>query len=91
MTLMHEIQHTQVGGGLLDTPYGFNNPGPVVEIMNAIRSELNAQGGNYGQRLEYEAIMQGLNAVIPFNKQAQSAIKAGWSPFLYPGSKFIKF
>lgn len=91
MTLMHEIQHTQLGGGLSDYPHGPNNPGPVVRIMNMIRTELNAQGGNYGQRLEYEATPQGLNAVIPFNRQAQSAIQAGWTPLIYPNSKFIKF
>ena len=39
MTLMHEIQHTQVGGGLSDEPM---NPGPVVTRMNKIRKELNA-------------------------------------------------
>ena len=56
MTLMHELYHTKVGGNLKDN-YGSGYLGDVVTQMNAIRSELNAQGGIYGQRLSYESIL----------------------------------
>lgn len=88
MTLMHEIYHTNVGGALSDSPY---NPGAVVTVMNTIRNELNVQGGNYGQRLEYYGTPQGFKVVLPFNNSAQNALKAGWSPMFYTGSKFVIF
>jgi len=86
MTLMHELHHTQVGGGLRDTP---GNPGPVVTQMNIIRSELNALGGNYGQRLDYHATPAGLNNYIPFDKPSQSLLSTGIVPI--PINKFVKF
>jgi len=87
MTFMHEINHTNVGGGLPDAPY---NPGPVVTIMNTIRSELNAQGGNYGQRLEYFGTPIGSNIYLPFNSASQSLINGGIIPIM-PTDKFIRF
>jgi|GEM_PF-3180029 len=88
MTLMHEIQHTNVGGGLPDAPY---NPGPVVTTMNTIRSELNAQGGNYGQRLEYYGAPIGSsNVYLPFSNNAQLLINNGIIPVV-PADKFIRF
>lgn len=86
MTFMHELHHTQVGGGLLDTP---GNPGPVVTQMNIIRSELNTQGGNYGQRLDYGATSVGRYNYIPFNILAQYQLNLGFAPL--PMNKFIKF
>ncbi len=86
MTLIHELHHTQVGGGLLDTP---GNPGPVVTQMNIIRSELNAQGGNYGQRLDYGATSSGGYNYIPFNIPAQGQLGFGFAPL--PINKFIRF
>lgn len=87
MTLMHEIQHTNVGGGFSDAPY---NPGPVVSTMNTLRSELNGQGGNYGQRLEYSGRPIGLNVYLPFSSGSQSLINSGIIPVV-PTDKFIKF
>lgn len=71
MTFLHELYHTQVGGGLSDYP---GNPGPVETNMNIIRSELNSQGGNYGQRLDYEAMPLGFrSAYLPFNHAAKKS------------------
>jgi len=70
MTFMHELNHTQVGGGLRDTP---GNPGPLVSQMNIIRFELNTLGGNYGQRLDYQASGIGGNAYLPFNVPAKQS------------------
>ncbi|NDP22619.1 MAG: hypothetical protein GZ091_16290 [Paludibacter sp.] len=92
MTLLHELHHTNVGGRLSDSPYGANNPGPVETQMNIIRSELNAQGGNYGQRLTYPAIpLTGLN-YLPFNNSSLYLVNSGWSPFInLSTNKFIYF
>lgn len=87
MTLMHEINHTNVGGGLQDSPF---NPGPVVTIMNTIRTELNAQGGKYGQRLEYYGTPIGSKVYLPFNNASQSLINRGIIPIV-PNEIFIKF
>ena len=84
MTFMHELHHTQVGGGLHDTP---GNPGPVVIQMNTIRSELNTLGGNYGQRLDYAATHIGAYNYIPFSKPAQSLLSVG----LVPVNTYVKF
>ena len=86
MTFMHELHHTQVGGGLHDTP---GNPGPVVIQMNIIHSELNAQGGNYGQRLDYGATSVGSYNYIPFDISAQNQLSFGFVPL--PINKFLKF
>ena len=85
MTLMHELHHTQVGGGLSDSPF---NPGPVVTQMNIIRSELNTQGGNYGQRMTYSAFPIGNNAYLPFNKSSTGLIRSGIIPTV---PSFIRF
>ncbi|MFT4070394.1 MAG: hypothetical protein QM654_00555 [Dysgonamonadaceae bacterium] len=87
MTLMHEIQHTNVGGRLSDAPY---TPGPVVTTMNTIRSELNAQGGNYGQRLDYYGTPIGSNVYLPFSSGSHSLINSGIIPVI-PADKFIRF
>lgn len=81
---MHELHHTQVGGGLRDTP---GNPGPVVTQMNIIRSELNALGGNYEQRLDYAATPAGAYNYIPFSRSAQSLLNIG----LAPVNQYVKF
>ncbi len=88
MTFMHELHHTQVGGGLHDTP---GNPGPVVTQMNIIRSELNTLGGNYGQRLNYNATPIGSFNYIPFNAGAQGLINARLIPGAMPNDKFIRY
>ena len=84
MTFMHELHHTQVGGGLRDIP---GNPGPVVSQMNIIRSELNTLGGKYGQRLDYMATPVGAYNYIPFNKPSQSLLSVGLAPI----SMYVKF
>jgi RHS repeat-associated protein len=79
MTFMHELHHTQVGGGLRDSP---GNPGPVVTRMNLIRSELNVQGGKYGQRMNYPAIRIGKRAYLPFDRGGNEQIRVlGLPPF----------
>jgi len=60
MTFLHELHHTDVGGDLRDTDKEFSK-GPVVEKMNVIRQQLDANplnqilGGNtqYGIRKYY--------------------------------------
>lgn len=89
MTVMHELHHTQVGGGFSDS---LGNPGPVVTQMNIIRSELNTQGGNYGQRLDYYGTSIGGSTFIPFNRPAKESIILGLPPSLVrPGQQYIKF
>ena len=86
MTVMHELYHTQVGGGLADTP---GTPGPVVTQMNIIRAEL---GENYGQRLDYQATPIGGSAYIPFVRASKESIILGIPPStVRPGQKYIKF
>lgn len=86
MTFMHELHHTQVGGGLRDTP---GNPGPVVTQMNIIRSELNNQGRNYGQRSDYPATLIQGSKFLPFDIHAKGQISLGLTPL--PINKHIKF
>ena len=86
MVFLHEFLHTDVGGGLPDNP---KNPGPVVTQMNIIRSELNAQGGNYGQRLSYYYERIGGQYHLPFDKVSHTYINSLMSP--PAGTKFITF
>ncbi len=70
MSLLHELHHTKVGGGLSDNPNSAYrlNPGAVVTEMNAVRAELNEQGWNMGQRMTYTMLPRGgIAGVIPFN------------------------
>ncbi|PWG77981.1 hypothetical protein DDR33_24635 [Pararcticibacter amylolyticus] len=84
MTFMHELIHSGFGGGLTDPPTsaGFGPTGATVDKMNVIRSELNNNGGNYGQRSSYQAI--GLTsrgpAYLPFNPGASSNLQRGIVP-----------
>ena len=55
MTFLHELHHTTIGGDYHDSTELFGT-GPVVDNMNIIRNELNKQGFNYGERLNYKAI-----------------------------------
>ncbi len=84
MTFLHELHHTQVGGGLSD-----GEPlGDVVRQMNIIRSELNLQGGNYGQRESYKSIRIDSDEYIPFNYVARNTLRDGVIPI---GGGYIKF
>jgi len=87
MTLIHEITHTNIGGGLSDIPY---NPAPTVDFMNNIRGELNAQGGNYGQRLEYFGSRINSSVYLPFNHNSKVLVGAGLVPF-GANNQFLKF
>ena len=50
--------------------------------MNIIHSELNAQGGNYGQRLDYGATSVGSYNYIPFDISAQNQLSFGFYLYL---------
>ena len=80
MTLLHEFLHTMAGGGLDDIPNNAEegNPGPVETLVNTYRAELNAQGGNWGQRLTYDPLpKKTYNGytypnIMPFSKDANN-------------------
>ncbi|SHF93302.1 RHS repeat-associated core domain-containing protein, partial [Bacteroides faecichinchillae] len=88
MTLTHELYHTQVGGGLKDN-YSVNYPGDVVSKMNTIRSELNSQGGNYGQRMDYKSMEINSSRYISFDRASQGQLSLGLPPL--PVNKYIKY
>ena len=90
MTFLHELYHTGPGGSLIDTDALYGTGG-VVDAMNVIRKELNAQGKNFGQRLNYKSIIPyegGTISYIPFDKSSLNSIEAGIAPS--GTSKFIK-
>ena len=90
MTFLHELYHTGPGGSLIDTDALYGTGG-VVDAMNVIRKELNAQGKNFGQRLNYKSIIPyegGTISYIPFDERSLNSIKAGIAPS--GTSKFIK-
>ncbi len=74
MTFLHELHHTTIGGDYRDTKEDFGT-GPVVDSMNKIRRELNKQGFNYGERLNYKAIITSEGNIIPFNYPALNSLK----------------
>lgn len=88
MTFMHEVLHSNVADG---GPHGhgaeaktFGPTGVVVDRMNVVRSELNQQGGNYGQRSSYSATYIDSEAMtpkfIPFDRASKSSIQNGNEP-----------
>ena len=90
MTFLHELYHTGPGGSLID-PDALYGTGGVVDAMNVIRKELNAQGKNFGQRLNYKSIIPyegGTISYIPFDESSLNSIEAGFAPS--GTSKFIK-
>ena len=74
MTFLHELHHTTIGGDYHDSTELFGT-GPVVDNMNIIRNELNKQGFNYGERLNYKAIHTEEGNIIPFNESALTSLK----------------
>ena len=74
MTFLHELHHTTIGGNYRDTTEDFGT-GDVVDSMNKIRNELNKQGFNYGERLNYKTIPSGDGNIIPFNNSALTSLK----------------
>ena len=93
MTFMHESQHSILGGGLRDVPRGSGvGPiGPVETRMNIVRSELNANGANYGQRRSYESLVPPYSndAYLPFDSSSLRALQN--NTFINSNSKFIKY
>ena len=90
MTFLHELYHTGPGGSLID-PDALYGTGGVVDAMNVIRKELNAQGKNFGQRLNYKSIIPyegGTISYISFDESSLNSIEAGFAPS--GTSKFIK-
>ncbi|MBO6216783.1 MAG: RHS repeat-associated core domain-containing protein [Prevotella sp.] len=82
MTLLHELYHTASGGSLKDTNELYGT-GDVVDKMNVIRAELNKQGRNFGQRLNYKSIIidEGTTtSYIPFDNASLNSIKNGYRP-----------
>jgi len=78
MTVLHEYLHTAVGGSYSDYPNDVKtgNPGPAESRCNEYRTQLNAKGGNWGQRQTYDKINMPMKAgvftifspaFIPFN------------------------
>lgn len=74
MTFLHELHHTTIGGDYHDSTELFGT-GPVVDNMNIIRNELNKQGFNYGERLNYKAIHTKEGNIIPLNESALTSLK----------------
>ena len=79
MTFLHELHHTPLGGNHPDELFDYGT-GPVVDRMNEIRSELNKQGFNYGQRMSYSAFPTDNGSAIPFNPIALRALQSGSTP-----------
>ena len=79
MTFLHELHHTPLGGNHPDELFDYGT-GPVIDSMNEIRSELNKQGFNYGQRMSYSAFPTDEGSAIPFNPIALRALQSGSTP-----------
>ena len=88
MTVMHEYTHTGIGGGLDDTPYSnaTGNPGPAASRCNTYRAELNAKGGNWGQRMTYKPVTMEIDGGVfpikspeyfPFNSDTNPTPTSG--------------
>lgn len=80
MTLMHEIDHTDIG--VSKTGHGaeittFGLTGTVVDRMNTIRTQL---GASYGQRMSYAALNSYGNNYIPFSSSSLSTLKSNPTP-----------
>jgi RHS repeat-associated protein len=88
MTFMHESQHSNVAeGGAVShgrEKTTFGRTGTVVDRMNTVRSELNAQGGNYGIRTSYRGLYFNPTTrkpiYIPFNSSSKSRMSGGNTP-----------
>jgi len=91
MTFMHETLHSAAGMSLPDKN-GFGQTGAVVDRMNKVRGELNAQGGNYGKRMSYKGLFFKSNIrtnYIPFGVSSYLLMKSAIPPVRE--NKFIKF
>jgi RHS repeat-associated protein len=93
MTFMHETLHSAVGGGLRDPASRLFGPtGAVVDKMNLVRAELNAQGGNYGRRMSYTSytgVTGSTTSYLPFNQSTYNLMEYGINPAPTPSMQFI--
>jgi RHS repeat-associated protein len=84
MVFMHELMHSNVGGGMTDPQKMFGSMGPIINRENLIRQQL---GSNYGQRLSYPALrMSDGNAYMPMAPAAMMQMNRG----LIPSNYFIR-
>lgn len=89
MTFLHEMHHTRPGGYFRDPQEGFGT-GEVVNRMNVFRAELNAQGYNFGQRMNYRsARLNDVFVYIPFGLFSFSSLYNSQRPSFT--SKYVKF
>lgn len=90
MTALHEIKHTNVGGGIHHgaelNAGNFGLKGKNVRIENTIRRQL---GGNYGKRTSYQGIRlaPGGPAYLPMSNQSKSQLERG----IVPANSLITF
>lgn len=87
MTFMHETLHSNVADGGASghdsETTNFGSRGTVVDRMNIVRSQLNAQGMNYGQRESYISVPDSSSVTptfLPFDKTSLSNLKNGNAP-----------
>lgn len=90
MTFMHEMLHSNVGisqpdGTSMSQKRTIGHTGPVVDIMNTIRSQV---GSSFGQRLSYPAAPINGSLYIPFDRSSLRSVKRGIVPS--SRSMFIK-
>ena len=76
MVFLHELQHTEVGGGLLDTDK-MGQKGPTVKIVNKMLRELNLH-----ERESYQVMSAGSGTYyyIPYSKEVKENIEKGIEP-----------
>jgi len=92
MTFMHETSHSIVGGSLCDDLPQGTTTGQVEDRLNIVRSQLNQQGGNYGERVVYKGTSFSPTkspAYLPFDNNANKNLQRGLIPA--STSKFIKY
>ena len=90
MVFFHEFFHTEKGGNLNDN-YSGDYPGDVVSKVNQIRAELNALGGNYGQRMAYPSKSIPEGYFMPFDVYSYKRYKESNDMIPNIGTKFIFF
>ena len=87
MTFLHEMLHNR-SPNYLDLQEDIGT-GIVVDTMNQIRSELNAKGYNFGERMNYRAFpINSRYQIIPFDQSSFKDAKNGLFPA--PETKFIR-
>ena len=77
---LHELLHTQVGGGYLDEPNGRINddrPGPTVRRVNRMRRQINR---SLGMRMTYRPVEIGEYDYLAFSRHGRRQIRRGVAP-----------